>query len=453
MKELFGTDGIRGEVGVFPLTQEAVCAIGKSIGIWLKERCGQNREALKIVIAKDTRESGDELERALLEGAHEEAITGIRLGTAPTPTVSYLTRALAAQLGVAISASHNPGSDNGIKFFDAQGYKLFPQAENEIAAIFFQLPPRKPTTKQRLILEKEFDYFPRYLDFTKSILETTTLEGLTIVVDCAYGSFSQVAPRIFQELGAKVIALHNTPDGTNINVNCGTLHPQALAQEVIRNNADVGVAFDGDGDRVMLSDEKGVILDGDHILAILGSYLQEEKRLNNNLIVSTQMSNIGLELFLEQKGIRLFRASVGDKYVLEEMLKQKASLGGEQSGHIIFLEHTHTGDGLVAALELIKIMLKKKKPLSKLDQKFHQFPQLLVNIKVKEKTPFELIAGFPEAAERYRKLLGKKGRLFIRYSGTEKLARIMIEGKNLAEIEQMAQTLAKIVQDAIGVKS
>ncbi|MBN3038922.1 MAG: phosphoglucosamine mutase [Candidatus Omnitrophica bacterium] len=450
MEKLFGTDGIRGEVGKYPLTQEAVFAIGKTLGKWLKQIHPQEKK-LKVILGKDTRESGDELEAALLAGVMQEKIEAVRLGTCPTPTVAYLTILLKAQLGIAISASHNPGSDNGIKFFGHDGYKLFPEAEKLIEGIFSKSYANStPTKSANQVFADELDYFPAYLEFVKKSLNGQSLKGLKIVLDCAYGSFSEVAPRVFRALGAEVIVLHNEPDGTNINVNCGTLYPQLMSKAILEHKAALGIAFDGDGDRVIAGDENGVILDGDQIMAILGKYLLEEQRLPGKLIISTQMSNIGFEILLQQMGIRLIRTEVGDKYVLQEMLKQHAVLGGEQSGHIIILGRSTTGDGLIAALELIKVMLKRKKRLSALNADFEKFPQILVNVRVKQKKPFSHIPGLEEALECCQTELGKKGRILLRYSGTEKLARIMIEGKTQTQVKDMADSLAVIIRNDIG---
>lgn len=451
VEKLFGTDGIRGEVGKFPLTREAVFAIGRSIGIRLKEQFPQEKSALKIVVGKDTRQSGAELESALLKGANREGLKALRIGVCPTPTVAYLTCALSAHLGLAISASHNPGSDNGIKFFNAKGFKLFPSAESCLEQIFFNLygESKKPDLQSEQT-KKEHDYTSLYMDFAKSALGKLRLKNLRVVIDCAFGSFSKIAPQALQELGADVFPINNQPDGKNINVNCGTLHPQSMARKILEHQADIGLAFDGDGDRVIVADERGNVLDGDHILAILGRHLFEQKRLKQNTIVCTQMSNIGLELYLEGLGIKTIRTDVGDKYVLEEMLRRRTNLGGEQSGHIIFLERTTTGDGLIVALELIKVMKQKKKNLSALAVDLKKSPQVLVNVKVKEKKPIEKIRGLQAAVCRCQSQLGKTGRVFIRYSGTEDLARIMIEGRQTSLINRLSEGLAKIIKEEVG---
>lgn len=451
-KELFGTDGIRGEVDKYPLTQEAVFAIGKTLGLWLKEQYPQPKRPLRILIGKDTRESGDELELALSKGAKLEGLQVLSVGICPTPCVAYLTRALRAHLGIAISASHNPGSDNGIKFFNADGFKLFPSNENRIEEIFFALFPCK--TKLDLKWEaskEESDYLSLYSNFVKNSLSKSGLSGFTFVIDCAFGSFSKIAPKILRELGAHVIAMNTEPDGKNINVNCGTLHPQVMAERILPYKANMGIAFDGDGDRVIVADEKGNVLDGDHILAILGRHFAEQKRLAANSIICTEMSNIGLEIFLKRQEIRMVRTRVGDKYVLQEMLKHQANLGGEQSGHIIILERTTTGDGLIAALELVKVMLKTKKRLSELAEDFEKFPQVLLNVKVKEKRPFEKIPGLNDIIKRCQAELGSTGRILVRYSGTEKLARVMVEGRQTQEVSRIADSLVRVIEDAIGV--
>lgn len=455
MERLFGTDGIRGEVGKYPLTQKAVFTIGRTLGIWLKQQYPRQKEALKVLIGKDTRESGSELELALLKGAHSEGLEALRAGVCPTPTVAYLTRALHTHLGVAISASHNPTSDNGIKFFDSAGYKLFPFIERRIEEIFFNLSPNKKRFDLKLESSKreKKDYTSLYLDFAKNSLNNLDLSGMKVVIDCAFGSFSKIAPRAFRELGADVRAINNEPDGKNINVDCGTLHPEAVAEAVRQHKADIGIAFDGDGDRLIVADEKGNILDGDYILAILAQYLVEQNRLAAKAIICTQMSNIGVELYLQRCGIRMVRTEVGDKYVLQEMLKRQANLGGEQSGHIIILERTTTGDGLIAALELIEVMLKSKRRLSQLAENLQKFPQVLVNVKVKEKMSFEQIPGLNEAIAHAREELGKAGRILVRYSGTENLARIMVEGRDASLVNRIAHSVAEVIKNTVGEKA
>jgi len=449
--KLFGTDGIRGQVGKYPLTRNAVFTIGRTLGLWLKQQYPKEKSSLKIIIGKDTRRSGSELELALLKGAQAEGLQARRVGICPTPSVAYLTRTLGAHLGVAISASHNPCTDNGIKFFDADGYKLLPFAENNLEEIFFSLSAQKPNLDlAKEDLGEELDSVSLYSEFAKSSLNSLRLAGLKVVIDCAYGSFSKIAPGVFRDLGARVYAINNQPDGTNINANCGTLHPQMMAQKILEHKADVGIAFDGDGDRVIVADEKGNILDGDYILAILARYFIEQKKLTGNSIICTQMSNIGLELFLERLGIRMVRTEVGDKYVLQEMLKAKVNLGGEQSGHIILLGHTTTGDGLVVALELIKVMLKTKKSLSELAQGLEKFPQVLLNIRVKEKLPLDEIPELNETIKRCQKELGRSGRLLVRYSGTENLARVMVEGRQASLVNHIADSVAKVIADALG---
>lgn len=451
MKALFGTDGIRGEVGKYPLTQETVFTIGRALGLWLKEQFPESRAPLSILIGKDTRESGDELELALSSGAQSEGLGVQRAGVCPTPTVAYLTHALGGHLGIAISASHNPGSDNGIKLFNSKGYKLFPASERRIEEIFAGLLLQDNKINSRLEnLAEELNCLSLYLNFAKDSLNGLDLSGFTVVLDCAFGSFSKIAPQAFEGLGATVYTINGEPDGKNINVNCGTLYPQMMSRATLQYKANIGIAFDGDGDRVIVADEKGNILDGDHILAILSKYYLKTKRLATNSVVCTQMSNMGLELYLQSQGIQMIRAKVGDKYVLEEMIKHKANLGGEQSGHIIILGRTTTGDGLITALELIKIMLEAKKPLSRLCENLQRFPQILLNIRVSEKRPLAEIPNFNARIKRYQEQLGKTGRILVRYSGTERLARVMVEGKRQDQVRNIAEDLAKVIQDAVG---
>ncbi|MBN2097918.1 MAG: phosphoglucosamine mutase [Candidatus Omnitrophica bacterium] len=450
MNKLFGTDGIRGEVGKYPLTPQALFTLGRTLGIWLKEKYPQ-KDSLKIALGKDTRASGDELEIALLSGAQSLDIRAIRLGVCPTPAVAYLARVLGAQMGLAISASHNPGSDNGIKFFDAEGYKLLPLVEEQIEQIFFTQKSQHQDCNIKLEnISQEKDCSQLYLNFIKEILSQFNLSNLRVVVDCACGSFSEIAPKLFQELRATVFAINNRPDGNNINANCGTLHPQAMSAKVLQEQADLGVAFDGDGDRLIVADERGNILDGDQILAILTRYLYQKKRLKRNSIVSTEMSNIGLELCLRKLGVKMIRTKVGDKYILEQMLKEKINLGGEQSGHIILLDNSTTGDGLIIAAELIKIMLENKTSLSRLAQDFQKYPQVLVNVKVSKKKPLEEIPGYNDTFNRAQKQLGSSGRIFVRYSGTENLARIMVEGSENSLVSAVADSLAGIIENELG---
>ncbi|NQS99842.1 MAG: phosphoglucosamine mutase [Candidatus Omnitrophica bacterium] len=449
--KLFGTDGIRGEVGKYPLTQEGVFNVGQTLGLWLKQQFPQAQGPLKVIIGKDTRESGEQLERALTEGLRLNGLTVQQIGVCSTPAVAYLTCALGAHLGVAISASHNPGSDNGIKLFNSKGYKLFTSEEQEIETAFSQFPASNQQVKLKLDrLTKEDECLSLYTKFAKSGLNGANLSTLTVVLDCAFGSLSKIAPQTFRELGAKVVAINTEADGKNINVNCGTLYPQKMAEAVLQHKADVGIAFDGDGDRLMLSDEQGNILDGDQMLAILSKYYHQRKQLAADTVVCTLMSNIGLEVYLKSCGLRMVRTKVGDKYVLEEMLKQKACLGGEQSGHIIILQRTTTGDGLITALELIKIMLEANKPLSKLAEKLEKFPQVLLNVKVKERKPLAEIPGLNAEVKQQQEKLGESGRISVRYSGTEKLARVMVEGRKLQQVRSIAEALAKKIEDAVG---
>ncbi len=439
-------------MGKYPLTKEAVFSVGRALGLWLKTHYPQENP-LKILIGKDTRQSGEKLELALLQGAKKEGLEAIRVGICPSPSVAYLTHALDAHLGIAISASHNPGSDNGIKFFNANGYKLFPAAEKGIEEVFFGLPFKETGLNLNLQNSKEQpDCIPIYIDFVKSSLNGLGLSGLKIVLDCAFGSFSKIAPEAFRQLGAEVLAINDRPDGTNINVGCGTLYPEGMTKVILEQKADLGVAFDGDGDRLIVVDEKGRVLDGDHMLAIFARDLLEQNRLAQNTVVCTQMSNIGLEIFLKKLGVRMIRTDVGDKYVLEKMLQEKANLGGEQSGHIILLEYTTTGDGLIAALQLIKLMLKRKQRLSEFAKGLEKFPQVLVNVKVRVKRPFGQIPGLTQGIERSKAKLGKRGRVLVRYSGTENLARVMIEGEDISLVNRLAGDLAKIFEDTVGAK-
>jgi len=458
MKALFGTDGIRGEAGQFPLDPATVSAIGASLAAHLAERT----PTPLIVIGRDTRESGESIEHALIAGATQAGARCMSAGVITTPGVAFLTRKLQAAAGVVISASHNPYQDNGIKMFAPSGQKMDDSVERQIEADI--LPQRRKDANEtqgsslRLgafagenLVQAEEQLHDDYLSFlSDNIGKGLKLDGLTIVVDCANGASSAFAPVLFERLGARVIAINCSPDGRNINRDCGSLHIDSLREKVSSARADLGVAFDGDADRSLFIDNNGHFVDGDATLWALASHLQSHRKLKDNIVVATVMSNIGLELALRSAGIRLVRTDVGDKYVLDELLKLDASLGGEQSGHIIMPELSLAGDGMITALCLLQALRESRKSLAELTAGFKQYPQVLVNVRVREKVPFAELSSVRAAVAEVEELLSQKGRLLLRYSGTEPLARVMIEGENQNEIEEYAARIARAIEGEIG---
>jgi phosphoglucosamine mutase len=449
MKALFGTDGIRGEAGQFPLDPATVRAIGFSLAAHLAERTATPQ----IVIGRDTRESGESIERALIAGASRAGAKCLSAGVITTPGVAFLTRKLQASAGVVISASHNPYQDNGIKIFAPSGRKMDDSVERQIEADIFE--NKQPVQAQHdsapPLLEIAEQLDEAYLTFlADDIGRGLRLDGLTIVVDCANGASCAFAPVLFERLGAKVIAINASPDGRNINLNCGSLHIESLREKVSSQHADLGVAFDGDADRALFVDASGNFVDGDGTLWALATHLQSHGKLKDNIVVATVMSNIGLEIALRSAGIRLVRTDVGDKYVLEELLRLDASLGGEQSGHIILPELSLAGDGMITALCLLRALRESRKTLAEITAGFRKYPQILVNVRVREKIPFSELASVRAAVADVEELLSQKGRLLLRYSGTEKLARVMIEGENQNQIDEYAARIARAVESEIG---
>jgi phosphoglucosamine mutase len=451
MKALFGTDGIRGEAGQFPLDPATVSAIGFSLASHLAERTANPQ----IVIGRDTRESGESIERALIAGATRAGAKCLSAGVITTPGVAFLTRKLEAAAGVVISASHNPYQDNGIKIFAPSGRKMDDSVERQIEADIFAngKPVEAKPDDASLSLEVEDRLHEDYLSFLAAdIAQGLSLNGLTIVVDCANGASSAFAPVLFERLGARVIAINAAPDGRNINLNCGSLHIESLREKVMIERADLGVAFDGDADRSLFIDNNGNFVDGDATLWALATHLQAHGELKDNVVVATVMSNIGLEVALRSAGIHLVRTDVGDKYVLEELLRRGASLGGEQSGHIILPELSLAGDGMITALCLLRAVRESRKPLAEITAGFRQYPQILVNVRVREKVPFTDLPSVRKAVSEVEELLSQSGRLLLRYSGTEKLARVMIEGENQNQIEDYAARIAHAIESEIGAR-
>jgi phosphoglucosamine mutase len=460
MARLFGTDGMRGEAGRFPLDAATVKVAGRSLARQLAAQLARaGREgAPRIVMGRDTRESGSWIEQAFIAGVLEAGAEVQSAGIIPTPGVAYLARTQPTDAGVVISASHNPYQDNGIKIFAPSGRKLDDATERLIEA---DIEAEKGSVKA----ETELAEMPvdetevreasalraRYLDFLiEEIGHDLSLDGLSIVVDCANGAAFELAPALFERLGARVIPLNVTPDGRNINRDCGSLHIEGLRQKVIEERADLGVAFDGDADRALFVDARGTFVDGDATLWVMANYLDARGRLDGKMVVATVMSNLGLEKALRSKNLRLLRTDVGDKYVLEELLRIGASLGGEQSGHLIFPRLSLAGDGMMTTLCLLRAMRESGLGLEDLTRGFTRYPQVLVNVRVGEKRPFDEVEAISRAARETEQQLGETGRLLLRYSGTEALARVMIEGERQDLIEQYATNLASVIKSALG---
>ncbi|MFA4901490.1 MAG: phosphoglucosamine mutase [Desulfobaccales bacterium] len=441
-RKLFGTDGVRGVANVYPMTAEVALQLGRALAYVIKYGPGRHR----IVVGKDTRISGYLLEYAIVAGICSMGVDVLLLGPFPTPGIAHITSSMRADAGVVISASHNPYQDNGIKFFSGSGFKLPDELEARIETLMTQpeLDGASPTATEVGQAFRIDDARGRYISFLKSTFpKELEMDGLKIVVDCAHGATYRIAPEIFTELGAEVIPMGVRPNGRNINRKCGATSPEGMAVLVKRQGADLGLAFDGDGDRVIMVDHRGEIVDGDHILGICALDMLERERLRRKTVVGTVMSNLGLELALKAKGIRLLRTDVGDRYVVEAMLKGGYVLGGEQSGHVIFLNHTTTGDGILTALRLLAVMLRQNKPLAELTRVVQKCPQILINIMVKEKKDLKTVPQARQAIQEAEKRLGATGRLLVRYSGTEPKLRIMAEGENDSLIQQVAQDLAQ----------
>lgn len=448
MKKLFGTDGIRGEAGLFPLDEKTVETVGWSLASQFKEKLGYEP---RFITGRDTRESGEWIERAFHVGAHKAGAHCESAAIITTPGVAFLTRKFDFDAGIVISASHNPFQDNGIKIFSPTGKKVDEATEREIEEdIFNSKVKSQPSKNDEVDNSKSVEYQNAYLDYLKSEFENLSLKNLKMVIDCANGASSSLAPQLFKAFGAEVISIYNQPDGKNINKDCGSLHLENLQVKVSAEKADFGVAFDGDADRALFVDENGDLIDGDATLWAMANHLKKHGKLKNDTVVATVMSNLGLEVALRAKNINLLRTSVGDKYVLEQLLKTNSEVGGEQSGHIIFPHKSLVGDGMMTTLFLLEAMRENNKSLSEISEGFKRFPQILVNIKVKEKRPFEEVAEIAEAAGKVEKELGDKGRLLLRYSGTENLARVMIEGENQADVELKAHNLAELIKTSLG---
>ena len=449
MGQLFGTDGVRGVANIAPLTAEMILEIGRATAHVCKKH--KNRRH-RIIIGKDTRVSGYMVESALTTGICSMGVDVYLVGPMPTPAIAFITHNMRADAGIVISASHNPYQDNGIKIFSREGFKLPDQEEDEIEGLILtgKIRDIRPTAEDIGKAYRIEDARGRYIVFCKNTFpDDLTLLGMKIVLDCANGAAYKVAPIIFSELGAEVSAIHVSPNGMNINDNCGSQHTDDLKANVLETGAEVGLAFDGDADRLIVVDEKGCELSGDQIIAICAKQYKERGLLKNNEVVATVMSNFGFFAAMKEMGIETAVTDVGDRYVLERMLADDAVLGGEASGHVIFHNHHTTGDGIIAALQLLSIMRETGKPLSELGQIMKIFPQKLINIDVKEKPPVEEIAGMPEAIKKAEDELADNGRVLIRYSGTQHMCRVMVEGPTDEMTTRIAETLADVVRNAI----
>lgn len=454
MDRLFGTDGIRGIPGEYPLTDGMLFKLAKAAAYLLLSEKNQRETSdrrPKIVVGKDTRSSGQRMEVVFLNGISSYGVDAFLAGTIPTAGLAFLTKELKADMGVMLSASHNRAEENGIKFFSGAGYKLSRSQEDRIEELIFtNFRDSDLSSYGCSAICRIEDAQRRYVDFVKSAASRLHLGGFKIVLDCAYGALSEAAPLVFKELGAEVLSINDQPNGMNINLNCGALHPENIAKLVASHKADVGFCFDGDGDRLIMVDKKGNILDGDYIMAIIGGYLLEKNKLPKRTVVTTVMSNYGLQKAIEDAGGRLISTDVGDRCVVEECLKNNLSFGGEQSGHIVFLDHSTTGDALISALQILKVMKESGKQLSELSQCMRKLPQVLINIKVKEKKPLAAMPRVSEVISRSQSRLQGNGRLLFRYSGTESVARVMVEGENKNFIESIGNSVAAAISAEIG---
>lgn len=448
--KVFGTDGVRGKANYKPMTVELALALGRAAGKIFRRHDGKHR----VVIGKDTRLSCYMFENALISGLCSMGVDTLMVGPLPTPGVAFITRAYRADAGIVISASHNPYYDNGIKFFSSEGFKLPDSWEQEMESIVAKndfddsLPADYDIGKN----SKIHDADGRYIEFAKATFpRRLSLKNLKIALDCANGAGYKVAPLIFRELDAQVFAYGNAPNGLNINDGCGSLHPETIQKAVIDHRADVGIALDGDADRVIMVDENAQIVDGDTILAICARDLKKRGILKNNKVVATVMSNFGFIKAMEEADIEVIRSQVGDRYVIQDMLKHDANLGGEQSGHMIFLDHNTTGDGLVSALQVLRIMMETDSKLSDLAAVVTKYPQACINVKVKQKPPLNDLKRVQEAIVNVEKQLGDTGRVLVRYSGTENICRVMVEGPKQKQVQQMASSISHVVSEEIGL--
>ena len=454
--KIFGTDGVRGKANVEPVTAETALKLGRAAAHVFKDLNPESRTRKKhqIVIGKDTRLSGYMIENAISSGILSMGVDVLFIGPLPTPGVARITNSLRADAGIVITASHNPYDDNGIKFFSHDGYKLADSIEEQIENLVFsgEIDDVRPTAGAIGKATRIDDALGRYVEYAKrSFTRGQTLEGVTIVVDCGHGAAYKATPCTLRELGADVIVYNNRPDGSNINAECGSLYPEKMCNWVRENGADIGIAHDGDADRVILCDEKGQLIDGDDIMAIATLEMLAEGSLAQNTLVSTVMSNAGLDEAINDAGGKVVRTPVGDKHVIDKMLSEGYNFGGEQSGHLIFGDHASTGDGLVAALQILRIMTSKQKPLSELAQCWTRFPQKLTNLRVTEKKPIEELDNVPALmAKAETALQSDGGRVLLRYSGTEPKVRLLLEGKDTAQLDHWSEKIISSIDAQIG---
>ncbi len=451
MGKLFGTDGIRGVANVHPMTTEMAMQLGRGTAYIFKNKTRRHR----IVIGKDTRLSGYMIENALVAGICSMGVDVLLVGPLPTPGIAFITSSMRADAGIVISASHNPFQDNGIKIFTGNGFKLPDQMESKIEELIFsdQIDSLRPTASEVGKAFRVDDAVGRYVVYLKnSFPKEYSLDGMKIVLDCAHGASYRVAPAVFEELGAEVAALSVEPNGENINFECGSLHPQRVSEQVKKLGADIGISLDGDGDRAIFSDELGNVVDGDRIMAICADDLWKAHRLNHNTLVATVMSNLGLDLAMKERGIRVIHTQVGDRYVVEEMSRGGYNLGGEQSGHLIFLDYNTTGDGVLSALQVLAVMRREGKTLSELASILTPFPQVLINVKVGKRKDPNCISEVATLIKKIQNKFGERGRILVRPSGTENLIRVMVEGENEKEIQACAEEVSECIQRALDGK-
>lgn len=447
MGKFFGTDGIRGKANTYPMDAQTALSVGHALGMHFRSR----ESGEHIVIAQDTRISGDMLAMAVGSGICASGVGVSLAGVLPTPGLAHLAASSTAIAGVVISASHNPFEDNGIKVFDGSGYKLSDTEEHEIESKMSLSVGNESVGADQIGRMRFFNHgVSDYLEFLSNAVPDLSLEGMTIALDCANGATFQVAPQVFERLGAKVIPLFCEPDGININNHCGSQYPEQLAKVVVAQNADLGLAFDGDGDRLIAVDEKGNILTGDQVMAVCAADLKNKGKLRNNRVVSTVMSNLGFRQALAGMGIEWVSAGVGDRYVMEKMRAEDALLGGEDSGHIIFRDSHTTGDGILAALHLIDAIQSAGLPLSRLSGMMTVFPQELINVPVSRKPPLESVPEITAIINQVENSLGDSGRVLVRYSGTENKCRVMVEGPTKEQTERYCCQIADVVRGALG---
>jgi len=446
-ERLFGTDGVRGRAGHYPLDHATVRRLGAAVVRALPHGTASPR----LLVGRDTRESGSWIERELALGACEAGARVTSAGVVPTPAVAYLTRSAGYDLGIVISASHNPFEDNGIKLFSGSGEKFTESVEQHVEAIMADAAWPTPGGEPRPVTDAE--RVEPYLDHLRVVFpEVASLGPFKLAIDCANGATAPIAPQLFMGLGLEIVVIADEPDGHNINLQCGSMHPEGLAALVVERGCDMGVAFDGDGDRAIFVDDRGRTVNGDAVLLMCARQLQREGRLAGNTIVATVMSNIGLEIACRDSGIEMVRTAVGDKYVMEEMLKRGATLGGEQSGHVIFSDYLYTGDGLCTALNVLRTIAMTGRTLAELASDLTNYPQVLLNVRVREKVDVRTVPAIAAAIERVEQRVAGQGRVLVRYSGTEPLLRVMLEGRNQAEIRIWAQEIVDVVQANLGLR-